>query len=83
MSIPPGLKNGLLVLEKTVCKFITVAREYASIAIVTNSQPGWVEDSSSQFMPQVKALLLSLKVKVTKPVSNSASGWMRTSSSSG
>mmetsp|Transcript_45321 Transcript_45321/g.176075 ORF Transcript_45321/g.176075 Transcript_45321/m.176075 type:complete len:170 (-) Transcript_45321:2509-3018(-) len=64
MSIPPGLKNGLLVLEKTVCKFITVAREYASIAIVTNSQPGWVEDSSSQFMPQVKALLLSLKVKV-------------------
>mmetsp|Transcript_19594 Transcript_19594/g.28500 ORF Transcript_19594/g.28500 Transcript_19594/m.28500 type:complete len:200 (+) Transcript_19594:572-1171(+) len=70
MSIPPGLKNGLLVLEKTVCKFITTATDYGSIAIITNSQPGWVEDSSSQFMPQVKALLLSLKVEVAKPLSN-------------
>mmetsp|Transcript_13409 Transcript_13409/g.29086 ORF Transcript_13409/g.29086 Transcript_13409/m.29086 type:complete len:263 (+) Transcript_13409:78-866(+) len=51
-------------LQTLVVQFLDAATKHGAVMIVTNGEKGWVEHSSSVFMPKVNAFLVSRGIKV-------------------
>lgn len=56
-EIPAELQKSFAELEKTITRLITNACQYGTVLIITNAQTGWVELTTSKFMPSLLPLL--------------------------
>lgn len=56
-DLPSELQRGFSELERNITRLITAASEYGTVLIITNAQTGWVELTTSKFMPGLLSVL--------------------------
>mmetsp|Transcript_9585 Transcript_9585/g.25628 ORF Transcript_9585/g.25628 Transcript_9585/m.25628 type:complete len:267 (+) Transcript_9585:94-894(+) len=69
---PPAaeIAQQLNALQTLVVAFLETATKFGAVMIVTNGERGWVEHSSSIFLPKVYAFLVSKGIKIVSARTN-------------